>query len=204
MRPKTVSRYICELRDHLDDLTAELEANGLSHQMAEARALARLGSIEALVFPMTSDRRFHSLAANMPCAVFLLAPIIGYGLAVAVLAFTLASATSFGTAPDWLGIEGWATKQFAAFVVPLILAWTVAFMALRQRSRAIWPLLGMALTIVAAAATDFRLSVSDTQQGGEIAVGLTAPSATQLIALLLAAAAPLLLMRKHRHTHSQD
>jgi len=203
VRPKTVNRYLAELRDHLDDLTAELEANGLSPDAARDHALSRLGSIETLAFPMVSDRRFHSWTARTPWAVFLIAPIIGYGVIVALLAFALASATSPGMAPDWFGTAGRATGHFAAFVVPLFLAWTLAFMALRQRSRAMWPLFGMGLTIVAATITELQVKLIGPQQGGEIAIALTMPSIIQIAALLLIAAAPLLLFGKRDQAISQ-
>ncbi|MBS7703790.1 hypothetical protein [Chelatococcus asaccharovorans] len=146
---------------------------------------------------MVSDRRFHSWAARTPWAVFLIAPIVGYGVIVAILAFALASATSPGMAPAWFGAVGRATGYFAAFVARLILAWTLAFVARRQRSRAIWPLIGMGLTIIAATVIELQVRLAGPQQGGEIAIALTMPSVMQIAALLLAAAAPLLLLRKH-------
>lgn len=203
VRPKAVNRYLAELRDHLDDLTAELEASGQPREVARDHALSRLGNIETLAFPMASDRRFHSWAARTPWAVFLIAPVLGYGVIVALLAFALVSASSPGMAPGWLGTVGRGAGHFAAFVAPLILAWTLAFMALRQRSPALWPLIGMGLTIVAATATEFQVKLAGARQGGEIAVALTLPSAMQIVALLLTAAAPLLLLRKHDQAVSQ-
>lgn len=203
VRPKTVNRYIAELRDHLDDLTTELEANGLSREVAQQRALSRLGSVETLAIPMVSDRRFHSWAARTPWAVFLIAPFVGYGVIVALLAVALVSATSPGTAPDWFGAVGRAAGHFAAFVAPLILAWTLAFMALRQRSPALWPLIGMGLTIITAAVTELQVKLAGPDHGGEIAIALTLPSVMQIIAVLLAAATPLLLLRKHDQAVSQ-
>lgn len=202
VRPKTVNRYLSELRDHVDDLTAELEAEGLSENAARERALSRLGGIETLTEPMISDRRFHSWTGKMPWAVFLIAPIVSYGAIVALLTCALILATS-PIAPAWFGTAGWGTAQFAAYVAPLILAWMLAFMALRQRSRAMWPLIGMSLTIVAAAVIEIQVKFIDPQHGGEIAVALTTPSVVQIAALLLVAAAPLLLLRKHDQTASQ-
>lgn len=203
VRPKTVKRYLAELRDHLDDLTAELEANGLPRDAAQQRAIARLGSVETLAFPMASDRRFHSWAARTPWAVFLIAPFVGYAVILGLLAVALVSVISSGVGPDWFGAVGRAAGHFAAFVVPLILAWTLAFMALRQRSPAMWPLAGMGLTIVAATVTELRVNSAGVQQGGEIAIALTMPSAVQIVALLLAAAAPLLLLGKCDRAASQ-
>lgn len=92
VRPRTVSRYVSELREHLDDLTLELEAEGFPIEDARQRAYSRLGSIDTLALPMISDRRFHSWAARTPWAVFVLAPVVGYGLIVALLTLALGSA----------------------------------------------------------------------------------------------------------------
>lgn len=92
VRPGTVSRYLSELQEHLDDLTSEIEAEGFPTEEARQRAYSRLGSIDALALPIISNRRFHSWAARTPWAVFVLAPIVGYGLIVALLTLALTSA----------------------------------------------------------------------------------------------------------------
>lgn len=203
VRPKTVNRYVSELRDHLDELTFELEAEGFPTEEARQRARARLGSIDALALTMISDRRFRSCAARMPWAVFVLAPIFGYGLAVALLAFALASVVSPGTVPGWFGAAGRAAGCFSSLVLPLIGAWSLAFTALRQRSRPLWPLLGMGLTIVVATMTQLRVQPPDATRAGEIAVALTVPSGAQFAALLLATVAPVLLLGKFNLAKSQ-
>lgn len=196
VRPRTVSRYVSELGEHLDDLTLEIEAEGFPTEEARHRAYSRLGSVDTLALPMISDRRFHSWAARTPWAVFVLAPVVGYGLIVALLTLALASTVLPGAAPDWFGIAGRAAGHFSSLVLPLAAAWLLAFLALRQRSRPLWPLLGIVLTIVVATMTRLQIQTPDSTRAGEIGVALTAPSAAQLAALLLLAFAPLLLRRK--------
>jgi len=196
VRPRTVSRYVSELREHLDDLTLEFEAEGFPTEEARQRAYSRLGSIDTLAMPMISDRRFHSWAARTPWAVFVLAPIVGYGLIVALLTLALVSVVLPGAAPGWFGMAGRAAGHFSSLVLPVIAAWLLAFTALRQRSRPLWPLLGIVLTIAVATMTQLQIQAPGNTIAGEIAVALAVPSATQLTALLLAAFAPLLLLHK--------
>lgn len=195
VRPGTANRYVAELRDHLDDMIAALETKGLSRAEAQEAALSQLGSIDALATPMISDRRFHSWTARVPWVVFLFAPILGYAVVMATLAFVLASATSPGTVPDWFDTAGHTARHFASLVVPLVAAWLLAFTALRQRSRAMWPLLGMGFTIVMASMVELQSQLPTADQGGTISLALTAPSATQVAILLVTAAAPLFLLR---------
>lgn len=194
VRPATAGRYVRELRDHMDDAAAALEAGGLPAPQAREHARLRLGDIDALAAPMISDRRFHSWTARAPWAVFLLAPLLGYAAVVALLAVALALATSPGAAPGWFDAASRAARHFASLAAPLAAAWMLAFTALRQRSRALWPLLGMGLTIVMAAATELRVQLPSPAQGGEVALALAAPSASRMAALLAAAAVPLLLL----------
>lgn len=202
VRPRAVGRYVSELGEHLDDLTLELESEGFPAAEARQRAYSRLGTIDTLALPMISDKRFHSWTARTPWAVFVLAPIVGYGLIVALLILTLVSAVSPGAAPGWFGMAGRAIGHFSSFVLPLAAAWLLTFMALRQRSRPLWPMLGIVLTIVVAATTGLQIQTPDATRGGEIGVALAVPSAMQLAALLFAAFAPLFLFRKPNPTKS--
>lgn len=152
---------------------------------------------------MISDRRFHSWAARMPWAVFVLAPILGYGLIVALLALALTSVVSPGAAPNWFGTAGRAAGHFSSLLFPLMAAWLLGVAALRQRSPPLWPLLGIVLTMVVATTTRLQIQTPDSTRAGEIGVALAAPSAVQLAALFLAAFAPLLLFRKSNPAKSQ-
>ena len=51
--PRHVRRYARELSDHFDDLVREETATGSSRELAEARALSRLGNDEDLANAMT-------------------------------------------------------------------------------------------------------------------------------------------------------
>ena len=74
--PRHVRRYLAELSEHLDDLTAQQREAGYDAQDAAIRARARLGSDTELAHAMLEQKQFRSLAARIPWAVFGLLPPI--------------------------------------------------------------------------------------------------------------------------------
>jgi hypothetical protein len=74
--PRHVRRYVRELRDHFDDLMREEKAGGAARELAETRALSRLGNDEDLAQAMLSKPELRSLTARFPWAVFGIGPIV--------------------------------------------------------------------------------------------------------------------------------
>src|ERR1700761_3879740 len=75
--PRHVRRYLAELSEHLDDLTAEQRALGYDETDATLRARARLGDDTELAQAMLVRKQFHSWASRAPWAFFgLLPPVI--------------------------------------------------------------------------------------------------------------------------------
>ncbi|HEX4104819.1 MAG TPA: hypothetical protein VHX92_01180, partial [Rhizomicrobium sp.] len=74
--PRHVRRYVRELRDHFDDVMREEKAGGASRELAETRALSRLGNDEDLAQAMLSKPELRSLTARFPWAVFGIGPIV--------------------------------------------------------------------------------------------------------------------------------
>lgn len=156
--PRHVRRYLAELQDHLADLTAQEKIAGHSGAEAQSAALLRLGSNEELFSAMMKERPLRSWCARAPWATFGLAPLL-----------VLAGAYAFTGLYVWLGwgifmpsastpfgmrlpgpIYSWENLYFQAgkafyIVAPLLVAWAVAVMAVRQRCKALWPVVGMAL-----------------------------------------------------------
>src|SRR4051812_8470413 len=89
--PRHVHRYVRELSDHFNDLMRDEIAGGTSRDLAETRALARLGRDDDLANAMLSRPELRSLTWRYPWAVFGLGPIAM--LAVSIVAAAL--------------IEGW-------------------------------------------------------------------------------------------------
>src|ERR1017187_4530884 len=64
--PRHVRRYLSELSDHFEDLTAEAEREGRSEQDAESEAISRLGNTDQLAEAMLGQRQFKSWCARVP------------------------------------------------------------------------------------------------------------------------------------------
>jgi hypothetical protein len=157
--PRHVRRYLSELTDHLADLTAEEQSQGLSPSDARAAALTRLGSLRTLADAMTSQPRLHSLSARAPWAVFALAPLLS--LAALWLAsltllwygwqiFLPGAPTPFATASGPHHLLDPRNLYFQLdralfFGAPLLIGWTTALIAARQRLTPAWPAAGLAV-----------------------------------------------------------
>ena len=74
--PRHVRRYVRELSDHFDDLVREEKAGGAARELAETKALSRLGSDDALADAMLSRPELRSLTSRFPWAVFGLGPVV--------------------------------------------------------------------------------------------------------------------------------
>jgi hypothetical protein len=131
--PRHVRRYVRELDDHLDDLTAQQRAAGYDDADAAARARARLGEDAELAQAMLDQPGMRSWPARMPWLVFLLLPPI---LTAATGLALYAAACFIGYGAAMTAVQMLAAPAMAALLVLL---------AGRQRLKPAWPLLGIAL-----------------------------------------------------------
>lgn len=131
--PRHVRRYVRELADHLDDLTAHQRAAGYTYEEACARARARLGQDAELAQAMLDQPGMRSWPARMPWLVFLLLPPV----------LTAAIGLAFYAAFFFIGYGAAATavQMLAAPAMAVLLV----LLAQRQRLKPAWPLLGIAL-----------------------------------------------------------
>jgi len=173
--PRHVKRYLRELTEHLTDLAEAQRANGLGETEAAANAKAALGPDEELADAMLKQRDFRSLAARFPWAVFLLATpfalVLGYllwGLAMIAVGFAggVLPAHHKIPIPAWYTMTGSILMFVANCVVAPALGAALAWIALRQRMRPAWPLLGMALILFIGLHCDFNAT------GKNISIGL--------------------------------
>jgi len=160
--PRHVHRYARELRDHFDDLVREEKAGGATRELAETRALSRLGNDDDLAAAMLSRPELRSLTARYPWAVFGLGPIV-------LLALSIVGALYFefwllnhsgGVFTYWTGKPpGPATAKLATRVYtvyntlvvyggPLLFAWLFYRIGSRQRMPANWIMLGVVLVCI--------------------------------------------------------
>jgi len=160
--PRHVRRYVRELSDHFDDLMREEKANGATRELAETRALSRLGSEEDLAQAMLSRPGLKSVTARFPWAVFGLGPLALLALSVlgaVYLEIWLLDHTGpvfrlFHIMGPSLASARTATKLYTiynsliVFGGPLLFAWLFYWIGSRQRMSANWIMLGVALVSV--------------------------------------------------------
>ena len=154
--PGHVHRYIRELDEHLDDLTAQLHADGHDREDAANHARARLGDDSELVQAMLDQPGMRSWPARMPWLVFLLLPpvltaVIGLALYAAVYLIGYAGPKINAVLPlSQSGLKGFSAAAMTA--VQALAAPTTAallvLMAQRQRLKPVWPLLGIAIMVL--------------------------------------------------------
>jgi hypothetical protein len=213
--PRHVRRYLAELSEHLDDLTAQQRKAGYDAEDAAIRARAKLGSDAELASAMLEQRKSRSLAARAPWAVFgLLPPIAAMVAFFALIAPLALIANARGmvahhsiNAPHWFRLLVEAAILFGNFALAPLLAATFVLSAVRQRLWPGWPLLAILLI----ALLDMQLQADFPAlgvRGGSLGLGAAMwvshfDSLVQhwhlaLSQLLLTLLPTLLLYRKHR------
>ena len=160
--PRHVRRYVWELSDHFDDLVREEMESGAARELAETRALSRLGHDDDLADAMLSRPELKSLTARFPWAVFGVGPVVLLALsavAALYLEFGLLQFASY-LFNDVIGITPSLTtakratfvftiyNTFVVYGAPLAFAWLLYRMGSRQRMRPAWILTGVAMVCV--------------------------------------------------------
>lgn len=151
--PRHVRRYLAELGDHLADLKADERKAGRSRAEAEAAAMARLGDVDELAQAMIGQRELQSWSVRAPWAAFGVAPLLVLAAAWYVALFILWSGWNVflpESSTPFVRLQGVAILFFGFgrtifFGAPILVGWGVGLMAARQRLKAVWPLVSMAL-----------------------------------------------------------
>ena len=162
--PRHVRRYVRELDEHLDDLTAQQRAAGYDSDDAQSRARARLGDDTELANAMLEQPGMRSWPARLPWLVFLLLPPV-IALVTALPLYAAFYYLGDGAAKinavvpvpqDWLiGVSVTAMTAINVLAVP-VMALLLAVLAQRQRLKPLWPLLGIALLLLATPMFDYK------------------------------------------------
>jgi len=153
--PRHVRRYLAELGEHLDDLTAEQRAAGYDGQDAVCRARARLGGDQELAAAMLEQKQFRSWAARAPWAVFVLLPPVA---AIAIGMLFIGSLVLVGKHYDFLERNGPPPPQwFQSLATDVVTIANLAIMPLaaslfvaiaaRQRLKLRWPFVATLLLL---------------------------------------------------------
>ena len=159
--PRHVRRYVRELGDHFDDLVGEEKAGGAARELAETRALSRLGNDDDLADAMLSRPELRSLTSRFPWAVFGIGPVVMIALSVAAALYievgVIKSATAwaplFGITPGPVAARGFTRAMLvwntlATYGGPLFFAWLFYWIGSRQRMPRAWIITGVVLVSV--------------------------------------------------------
>ncbi len=154
--PRHVRRYVRELSDHFDDLVREESASGAARELAETRALSRLGHDEDLANAMLSRPEMRSLTARFPWAVFGLGPIAllalsfaaALGVEMGIIESARVWAPLFGITPGPVAAKGFTQallvwNTLAMYGAPLLFAWLLYWIGSRQRMPRAWIIAGI-------------------------------------------------------------
>jgi hypothetical protein len=180
--PRHVTRYLKELTEHLDDLIAAEEQGGLDRAAAEESALTRLGNDDTLAKTMMARKEFLSWSHCAPWAVFLLGPVaalvvinlLSMLLLVLILEIGSGSARIPMLDPAWFKPVCTVITQFDLFALPLLLGWAIALLAVRQKMKIFWPIVGLAIVSIFCGLQTFDIQWS-TVPNGLNSVGVSWP-----------------------------
>ena len=166
-------RYLQELRDHLEDIEAEERLHGSCGDTSQTRA--RLGSDEALAEAMIGRREFRAWSAKAPFAVYLVAPsVFLVALTAAAMAGVVLTCTWLRQTAGGLGLPPWTTPLTRSVVLlsnvftPVLLGWGLTAAAIRQRSRPVWPGLGLLALATVSSALQVDVTLPSAITHGEI------------------------------------
>lgn len=153
--PRHVRRYLAELSEHLADLQAEEMAVGRNRTDAESAALLRLGTIDELAKAMIDQRQLQAWSARAPWVIFALAPVVLLSMAWFVALFILWSGwqmflpeaeTPFGGGLHYGFVNIYfQLGRMIYFNAPFVIGWAIGLIAIRQRSKSVWPAIGLVL-----------------------------------------------------------
>jgi hypothetical protein len=216
--PRHVARYLTELTEHFHDLIAEERDADRDRETSEQSALSRLGDADCLANIMIARKEFQSWSHRAPWTVFFLGPLVALvGINFVNLLLILRPVGSLGAGPAGVPmfVPSWYRPFFAAitgfdlFLLPLVVGGVISCVAIRQRSRSLWPLVGLVVVAVFCGTQYFMLEWSPVPNGVEsVGVGwgfvphshITFDMGIRMLLNLGLTAGPLLLWRSS-HSH---
>jgi hypothetical protein len=147
--PRHVERFVRELEEHYEDVLAEELRRTATRADAERIAWVRLGSEEALAQSVLSKSELRSIAARHPKLVFGALPVSAWLVSLVasvLLLWSIPNALGVSASePEWALPAAHAACLFGVRVIPVLIGMLTVAAATRQRSRALWPLVGSAI-----------------------------------------------------------
>ena len=148
LAPRHVARYLEELEDHLKDLASAGVAAGLSSDKADESAFAKIGTVDALESVACERRELYAWSYRMPWMPFLVLPALVVPIISVGLFFSLGTSYSTRlvgadeTHLHWFELAWSILSAFIFYGVPILIGAAMAFVAVRQRMKWKWPILG--------------------------------------------------------------
>jgi hypothetical protein len=182
--PRHVRRYVAELSDHFDDLVREGAQTGLFEDASELVARTRIGSDDELAAVMLARPELRSVAARLPWLVFGLSPILMLVVAIAAavvieaglvelhLAFIRDANGQHPLPPDWMRVSTAAWNWMVMYVAPLLVAYAICVVGLKQRSSFYWIAAGAGVVCMLGGFHVVNLTWSELPMKSELSVSL--------------------------------
>lgn len=158
-----VRAYVRELREHFEDCVHDELARGACHADAEARADARLGSVENLAQSVLSQPALRSASARHPALFFGAGPTLVWLSSFVITLWTIrlmfaGASAQFDTA--WAVAAHFLCILYVR-VSPVILSVAMLTTSSRQLVDAHWPVLGVVLLNLLAGMFNVELVEAD-------------------------------------------
>ena len=165
--PRQARRVLREFAEHHADLVAEQLTSGASAEKAREAATARLGSEEQLIAGTLARPELRSWLRRRPCAAFAVAPLLAFATAfvgsiVVLIGFfewlKSRGASLSATSPmiHWLTA---GASVYLLWALPAAIAAAIALLAIHRREISIWPMVGIIVTCVVGALTNFSFDL---------------------------------------------
>jgi hypothetical protein len=178
--PRRARRILCEFSEHHADLVAEQRALGAGSAEAEAEAVSRLGTEQQLVVNLLSRSDLRSWARRRPGVAFALTPVLSFALAFAMSLFAMAALV------NWRKAQGDSLNSGSALIhgiseygpayllwgLPLAASLMLAAVAARRREQSVWPYIGILMTCVVGALTNFSVDMPPLAQAPSMTAGI--------------------------------
>ena len=197
--PRLARRILREYAEHQADLVAEQRRLGLSAAVALAAASARMGSEEQMVAETLARPELHSWLRRRPCAAFTVAPLLAFGgtfvlSIVGLIAFfewRKARGDSLSAASPLIRWLSEAASVYLLWALPVAVAAAIAVLATRYREVSVWPFVGIMVTCVLGATTNFSFDLPPlaVQPGMTAGIGLGADNIGAVLIRAASAAA---------------
>jgi hypothetical protein len=178
--PRRVSRLICELEAHFDDLVAEFRSTGLSQAESESQATVRLGTVDVLAASIIARPELRSWARRWPWLAFTVLPLLSLPVQFVLSMLATVGVVTFST--HTLGMTSlhpgpvpWvceALQAYALWIAPMVAAGAACFFAARYRAPLLWPIIGSILIALLGAATNASFHWSPALPKGAISAGI--------------------------------